>query len=177
MLRLSVSLLALVFLIAQPVSPAWSNTNEIIKKEVPEAEVVGQGRYTYMLWDLYDASLHAPQGTWEKTKPYALKLKYLRHLHGNKIADKSAEEIRKQGFGDEAKLAAWYAQMKNIFPDVKKGTEIIGIYMPGEETRFYKGTEEIGIIKDPEFGKWFFGIWLSEKTSAPKLRTSLLGRK
>jgi len=177
MLRLFLPLLAIVFLTAQPTAPAWSNSNEIIEEKVPDAEIVGQGRYSYLIWDLYDASLHAPKGTWEKTQPYALKLRYLRHLNGNKIADRSAEEIRKQGFNDEAKLAAWYAQMKKIFPDVQKGTEITGIYVPGQETKFYKDAEQIGSIKDPEFGKWFFGIWLSEKTSAPKLRTSLLGQK
>jgi hypothetical protein len=30
-------------------------------------------------------------------------------------------------------------------------------------------------VKDSEFAKRFFGIWLSERTSAPRLRSSLLG--
>lgn len=166
--------LATIMVIAHPLK---TNANQIIYDKIPDAEIVGEGRFSYLFWDLYDASLHAPDGNWNNNKPYALKLRYLRNLDGHKIADRSAEEIRRQGFNDEAKLAAWHSQMKNIFPDVSKGTEIIGIHVPGEETRFYLGTSEIGLIKDPKFGKWFFGIWLSEKTSAPELRTSLLGRK
>lgn len=170
-------ILAALVLAFYPVTLTFAKADNVIEEKVPNAEIVGKGRFTYMLWDLYDASLHAPKGTWQQTQPYALRLEYLRNLSGNKIANKSAEEIRKQGFNDEARLAAWYGQMKKIFPNVSKGTEIIGIHIPGEETRFYSGTTEIGSIKDPEFGKWFFGIWLSEKTSAPKLRTSLLGQR
>jgi hypothetical protein len=33
----------------------------------------------------------------------------------------------------------------------------------------------IGEIKDPEFARLFFGIWLSPQTSAPEMRRELLG--
>ena len=65
--------------------------------------------------------------------------------------------------------------MRKIFPDVGKGVRLTGVYTGTDETIFYKNNSEIGRIKDPDFSKAFFGIWLDEKTSAPDLRRSLLG--
>jgi hypothetical protein len=83
----------------------------------------------------------------------------------------------KQGFTDEVTLADWNSQMKAIFPDVKAGTVLTAISQPGKQTTFYDGATIIGSIKGDDFGKAFFGIWLAEKTSEPKLRRALLGLK
>lgn len=148
---------------------------EPISINVPAAEQVGKGRMSVMFWDLYDAVLYAPGGQWKKGEPFALSLTYLRDIDGKAIADRSAEEIRNLGFRDEYKLAAWHGQMRNIFPDVKEGTTLTGIYNKRQESIFYHQGKEIGRIRDPEFGRYFFNIWLSQKTSAPELRAQLLG--
>lgn len=140
-----------------------------------DAQKVGEGRLTYLLWDVYDARLYAPDGQWDENEPFALTLHYLRSLKGEAIADRSVEEMRKQGFEDEVKLAAWHSQMRNIFPDVENGTELTGLYTPGEPTRFYQNGKLMGAVQDAEFGQWFFDIWLSEQTTEPELRIQLLG--
>nr|MBI1231064.1 hypothetical protein [Cytophagales bacterium] len=155
--------------------PSFASANTVAEQYVADAKIVGSGRLNVYLFDVYDAYLYAPDGKWSNSKPYALKLKYLRNIKGKKIADKSIEQIREQGFDNEVKLAAWHRQMIQIFPDVTDGSELTGIYIPNLETQFFNRDEKIGTIKDPEFGKWFFGIWLSENTAAPKLRESLIG--
>lgn len=155
------------------ISPATAA--EFIQQHVPSAKIVGEGRLSVMFWDVYDAELLAPEGKWEQTSPFALKLSYLRDIKGKKIADRSAQEMRDQGFDDEVKLAAWHAQMRNIFPDVYEGITLTGVYTKSGETVFYKNEKKIGQIQDPEFGKLFFDIWLSEETNAPGLRQKLLG--
>jgi len=155
------------------ITPAYAL--EDIQSYVPEAQKVGQGRMTYMFWDIYDATLYAPQGSWNNEKPFALQISYLRTVNGKKIADHSAEEIRGQGFNDEVKLATWHAQMRRIFPDVDEGVSLTGVYTETGQTIFYRDDVEIGRINDPEFSKAFFGIWLNDKTSAPELRRKLLG--
>lgn len=140
-----------------------------------DAQQVGKGRLTYFLWDVYDATLTAPAGEWQSDQPFALTLHYLRALDGHDIADRSVEEMRKLGFDDEVKLAAWHSQMLDIFPDVAEGSELTGLYSPEAPTVFFKDNQEIGSIHDPEFGIWFFNIWLSENTSEPELRAQLLG--
>jgi hypothetical protein len=147
----------------------------IISQAIPNAEIVGKGRLSFLFWDAYDAALYAPEGRWESSQPFALSLQYLREISGEDIADVSIEEIRKQGFTDEVKLAAWHSQMREIFPDVSEGVGLTGVYVPNQPTRFYKNDQEIGSIRDPEFGKYFFNIWLAETTAKPELRSQLLG--
>ncbi len=66
--------------------------------------------------------------------------------------------------------------MKQVFPDVDKTTQLTGLYVPGQPTRFLRNGTTIGEITDPAFGPAFFAIWLHPKTTAPKLRTALLGQ-
>lgn len=148
---------------------------EYIRAYIPDPQPVGAGRLSVFMMDVYDATLLARGGKWQSGDPLALQLTYLRELKGNKIADRSVEEMRGIGFTDEIKLAAWHAQMRRIFPDVREGVTITGILTPAGESIFFQGGHEIGRIKDADFGKNFFGIWLSEKTSAPSLRQKLLG--
>ena len=143
---------------------------------IPEPKQVGSGRFSVFLMDIYDATLLTHEGKWKPGDPLALQLSYLRELKGDKIADRSAQEMRNIGITDEVKLAAWHAQMRRIFPDVDEGVTLTGILSPDGESIFLHNGEEIGRIKDPDFGPAFFGIWLSEKTSAPNLRQKLLGK-
>ena len=154
------------------ITPVYAN--DYIKPHVPNLSEVGEGRLTYLFWDVYDAELLAPNGEWKAEGPYALRLSYLRNIEGEKIADRSIEEMRDQGNKNEVQLAGWHTQMNKIFPDVQDGTTLSGICTKQQETIFFEDGKEIGRIKDPEFTRAFFNIWLSEKTSAPDLREKLL---
>lgn len=158
-------------------TPSAAKALEFIDNYIPDAKISGSDRYSYVFFDVYDVTLFAPSGQWTKSEPFALSLKYLRKLKGKRIANSSIQEIRSQGLKDEVKLASWYSQMKEIFPDVQKGSTLTGIHLPGQETRFYYNDTRIGTIKDPEFGHWFFGIWLAETTRAPALKQKLTGAK
>jgi len=155
------------------ISPTLAS--EDINAHVPKAQKVGNAKMNFMLWDIYEATLFAPNGQWSFDQPFVLELKYLRHLSGEKIADRSVQEMRGQGFDDEVKLAAWHTQMREIFPDVDEGDVISGVYTADAQTIFYLGNKELGRVQDPEFSRHFFSIWLSPKTSRPELRLSLLG--
>lgn len=150
--------------------------NAAIPDSVPDAAVVGRGTLAYAFWDVYEAVLYAPQGRWNAAAPHALSIEYFRSLDGKRIADVSISEIRKQGFNDEVQLAAWHAQLQQIFPDVGKGTVLSAVYIPGEQISFYEGIKLIGLIKDDEFGRLFLDIWLGERSSEPELRRALLGQ-
>jgi hypothetical protein len=144
---------------------------------VPQAKLVGQARMTYLFWDVYDARLYAADGQWQASAPFALELSYLRDLEGKAIAKRSVEEIRKQGFTDEATLARWYQQLSRILPNVKNGTRLTGVVDQQQITRFYLDGLPLAEVNDPLFSTWFFNIWLSEATSEPKLRAQLLGEQ
>ena len=162
--------LALIMLSSKPVYAI-----EHMRNYVPDIAVVGEGRLTKLFWDIYDARLYAPHGKWNSNKPFALEISYIREIRGKTIADQSIKEMRTLGFNNEIKLASWHSQIKSIFPDVKTGSKLTGIYTTNKETVFYSGDDRIGVIKDPEFGRLFFGIWLDRNTTAPRLRNQLLG--
>jgi len=155
------------------VAPAFAL--DYIEKNIPDAKTVGEGRMTYILWDVYDAKLFAPKGQFDDQKPFALSLTYLRNIEGKKIADSSVEEIRRLGFKDEVRLATWHTQMRDIFPDVAEGVRLTGLYNENGESVFFKNGIEVGRIKDQEFGSYFFNIWFDKDTRAPDLRANLLG--
>ena len=149
--------------------------NEKFLASVPDAAIVGRGVLSYAFWDIYEATLYAPQGRLSTAQPFALSITYYRAIKGADIADRSVQEMRKQGFTDEVKLAAWNTQMKAIFPNVNKGMVLSAVFVPEKPTTFYRGADVIGSIKGDDFGQLFFDIWLSEKTSEPTLRRALLG--
>lgn len=148
---------------------------DYISEHIPQAAPVGEGRLSVFIFDVYDATLWAPQGDFTEQGPFALKLSYLRDIKGRKIAERSIEEMKNIGMQDQEKLERWYQEMLRIFPDVQQGTSLTGVYTDEGHTIFYWNSDKIGVVEDEEFGKYFFDIWLSRETSAPDLRKKLLG--
>lgn len=132
----------------------------------------GNGKFRRFGFLVYEATLWA--GDDPQRPPLALRLDYKRTLAGAAIADASVKEMRALG-ADEAALKRWGEQMTRIFPNVKEGDSIIGQYEPGV-ARFYFNGRLVGEVADSDFARWFFGIWLDAKTSAPELRAALLRR-
>lgn len=147
-----------------------------ITRHVPKAQVVGEGRLTVLAWDVYDAQLLAPKGRFARKAPFALSLSYLREVDGEAIVKTTIDEIRRQGFSDDKKLKKWEQKLGRIFPDVKKGSVLTGVRTAEGTAVFCSGSQEIGRIDDPAFTKYFFDIWLGEKTKSQELRRRLLGR-
>ncbi|WAC48142.1 chalcone isomerase family protein [Asticcacaulis sp. SL142] len=151
---------------------AQAETPDILK-HVPSAQKVGAGRFSHLGFDIFDATLYAPQSRYNASGPFALKLEYLRNIKGKSITDNSVKEIQKQGVSAD-KLNRWREQMAAIFPDVSKGASITGIRDASGHALFYSGGRLLGTIRDAEFSRAFFNIWLGPK--APQtLRDKLLG--
>ena len=105
---------------------------------------------------------------------FALELQYLRKLEGSAIASRSIDEMRRVGSFTDAQAQAWLAAMREVFPNVSTGDRITGVNLPGEGAEFWVNGQRVGIIKDVNFARLFFGIWLDERTSEPKMRAQLL---
>ncbi len=140
--------------------------------------LIGKGKFSYFGLHIYDARLYATSkdfNTQQLTETrYALALHYARDLQGHKIAERSEQEMAKQDTATQAERQLWLQHMKALFPDVKKDDVLIGIYTPQKGTRFFHNHKLLGEVSDARFAQAFFGIWLSDKTSAPRLREALL---
>ncbi len=130
----------------------------------------GSGELRRFGFLVYEAQLWA--GSNPAEPPIALQLTYKRDIAGFKIANASVDHMRELG-ASEQQLAVWGPAMAKIFPDVKPGDQIIGIYRPGTAIFLYNN-REIGQINDADFARLFFGIWLDPRTAEPKLRNRLL---
>lgn len=166
-----VILLSLLFISTQALSAASAP----VKSELDNPQVVGEGKFTYYFWDVYNATLYAPDGNWNNNGAFALNLEYLRDFEGKKIAKRSIEEMRKQGMTDEDLLEQWRQKMEEIFPDVSDGDSITGVATREKTTRFFLNSDFIGEVADASFTEHFFNIWLGKKTSEPELRDKLIG--
>lgn len=169
-MRHKFTLIATLLLIATP-----ALASDVVARLIPQAKTVGKARMTFAFWDIYDATLYAPAGKLQPDAPFALSLRYQRAFSGKDIAARSVQEMRGQGFADDATLAAWQKQMQEIFPDVQAGTVLSAVFIPGESTTFYHGDLSVGRVEDAAFTQWFAAIWLGEKTSEPEMRRQLLG--
>ena len=151
-----------------------------IKRLLPYLQtpnLIGQGKYTYWGFDVYNASLWTSAATiapdqWANQR-IALELQYLRDFKGSDIAKRSIDEIQAQSALPKNKASIWLKVMEEIFPSVGKGQSLTGIFIPNAGAQFLLDNTVIGEIKDPELAKRFFDIWLAPQTSAPDLRKRL----
>ena len=138
-------------------------------------QLVGEARFRLFIFDVYDVALLSPDGGYDGTPPYALKLSYLRDVERQAIVESSLDEMRRQGIADEARLAKWADWMEAHFPDMQEGDEAIMVALAdGGMMLLHNGTE-LGQSDDPAFTTAFFGIWLSDDALQPKLSRTLRG--
>ena len=152
-----------------------SSLPEPVSRDLADLSVRGEGVLRFFGLKVYDIRLWTQMKPFTHAEPFAVELVYHLAMTGKDIADRSVKEMRAQGISDEAKLRRWGEEMTRIFPDIKQNDTLIGVSIPGKEARFYNREKMIATVADPEFAKAFFDIWLSEKTSEPKLRLKLLG--
>ncbi len=172
-------LVALAVFGAGMVGAQTAATPPEVATEFPGATLRGSGTLRFLGLRVYEARLwtgaSAPGADWTAT-PMALELEYARSLNGVKIAQRSLAEMRRQGDIAADVAERWLGAMTQMFPDVLAGDRITGFNRPGLGVRFFVNGRLKGDLRDAEFARYFFGIWLSPKTSEPALRDALLGK-
>jgi hypothetical protein len=174
-------LLGALFGEAQAQSTPVTSPNAIFSR--PEVSALGglvpTAPVRLRVWgfEVYDVRLWTPvgfrHGQYPKS-PFALELQYLRKLEGSAIASRSIDEMRRVGSFTDAQAQTWLAAMREMFPNVSAGERITGVNLPGEGAEFWVNGQRVGVVKDVNFARLFFGIWLDERTSEPKMRAQLL---
>lgn len=163
-------------------TPAMANSGSApptVAAALAEKQALASTRLRVWGFEVYDARLWARTGfdmARFEVLPFALELSYLRSFKGADIARRSVDEMRQTGALDEADAARWLAAMTGLFPDVQRGDRITGVHVPGTGARFYLNDRLLGEVGEDRFSRRFFGIWLSERTSQPRMREDLLAQ-
>ena len=168
----------LSLLLAQPV---WANvapgsvTPPLQTYQQLTTTPVGQGQFTWLMFNIFEAKLFAPQGTYQAGQPHVLELTYQRHIPGRLIVQATLDEMARLGYPDATQLESYRPLLTQAFADVHAGTRLAGVLQANGSTAFIRdGQTLVGTIPGPRFGKYFFAIWLSENSRQPALRQQLL---
>jgi len=164
------------------VAQGWASGTAVpqtVTAALVDKQALASTRLRVWGFEVYDARLWARPG-FEMARfegqLFALELNYLRNFKGADIARRSVEEMRQTGALDESDAARWLAAMGALFPDVQKGDRITGVHLPGTGARFYLNDRLLGEVAEDRFSRRFFGIWLSEQTTQPRMRDDLLAQ-
>ena len=159
--------------------PGESSVPQVLATDLGEARLAGQARLRVLGFQIYDARLWVAPGFKSKTfseHAFGLELAYLRNVSGEDIATRSLDEMRRFASLSADQETQWLRQMREIFPSVQKGDRLIGTNRPGIGVTFHFNGKSLGEIRDPEFARLFFGIWLFESTAKPWIRKDLLAK-
>lgn len=140
-------------------------------------QTVGEGKYSYWLWDLYQARLATPSGKfidYQQSVPLLLELRYLRDISKTEFVEATVDQWRIQADGVQKQHKLWAGELTTLWRDVKKGDMLSAELHADGLISFYFNQQLLGKTKDAALGPAFFDIWLSEKTTAPELRQLLL---
>ena len=144
---------------------------------MPELKALGGGQLRVFGFQVYNVYLWTPAGAaFDRNKPYALDLQYLRTFSAKQLAERSIDEMRGQGIGSDTAYPKWLAEMERVFADVKDGDRLTGVVTATKISKFFYNGAYRGEVIDPAFADAFFGIWLNEKSSQPRVRNLLLGK-
>ena len=150
-----------------------------LRASVPAAVLSGQATMSFWGIEIYAASLWVAPGfadsAYERSV-FGLELVYLRDFKGADIAKRSIAEMQGQEVLHPELHTRWETQMRALFPNVKAGDRISGVHQPDVGAVFWCNGRMLGEIRDADFSKRFFGIWLAPQTSQPQLRRALLAR-
>lgn len=148
-----------------------------LMRALPGAQALGSARLRFLGLDIYEARLWASSGFQAGAyarNPFALELVYFRSLSGKLIAERSLKEMRRQESLSPAQEQSWMDAMLQSFADVKTGDRFTGLHLPGVGASFWHNGQGRPAVRDADFSRLFFGIWLSDATSEPQLRANLL---
>ncbi|WP_414710171.1 chalcone isomerase family protein [Roseateles sp.] len=178
--RLCIHLAAAATLTPITMLPAFADTPAPaeVSSALPQARLQGSGVLRFFGLRVYEARLWtAPSfvAADYARQPFALELIYDRRLEGQAIAERSVAEMRRVGPFDEATAKRWRSLMVKAFPDVVASDRLLGLHDGQGDVSFFHNGKLTAQLVDADYARLFFGIWLSQQSSAPALRDALLG--
>lgn len=148
---------------------------ELVKKSVA-LELVGKAKFSFLFWDIYQSQLQTSTGDFpvDAEKDSVLyEIQYLVDITQENLLESTVEQWQHVGISANV-YQKYITELSAIWPDISEG-DTLALFVQADHSRFYFNGEYIGKIVESAFAADFLAIWLSEKTSEPKLRQQLLG--
>lgn len=145
----------------------------LMASPVSDLNRVGQGEMHYLFWTIYSAELYR-SGKFSVDDRQALRITYFKSISQQDLIEATLGQWKHLGYSPE-EIAQWIRPLTQIWPSVEPGDKLTFVSNATGESLFFFDGKPIGAIQDPTFADAFLAIWLSERTTEPKLRKQLLG--
>ena len=123
---------------------------------IKDAKPYGSGSLGWFVLTAYDAALWTDARQWSWQVPFALTLKYHMGFSSSEIVSRSLDEEKHDNPAlSDTTLANYRTTMTGLFPDVKSGDEITGLFSPDGTVQFFHNGKRTGQAHDLAFAKPF----------------------
>ncbi|MBQ0799397.1 MAG: chalcone isomerase family protein [Porticoccaceae bacterium] len=136
-------------------------------------KLVGQGTMRWLWFDIYQAKLSTPSGTYVAQQwPLSLELIYARHISREDLIKTTEDEWRRQSINYQEQ---WLTQLNKIWPNISPKDKLLLQVDKEGSSQFFYNNQYLGSLNDKKFTLAFTAIWLSDNTLKPALRDQLIG--
>lgn len=143
---------------------------------------MGVREATWLKVDVYVAGLYvekvssSPQQIINSDTTKALVLRFVRDVDRDDITKAWSDGFRNNATVSLAQLQPKIKQLNAWMPAFKEGDTLSFVYVPAEGVVVEINGQRKGVIKDPDFTRSLFSIWLGAKPPTGDLKRGLLGR-
>ncbi|RYV02344.1 hypothetical protein SOPP22_09810 [Shewanella sp. OPT22] len=151
-----------------------SKQNEGLSDAKESLNLVGTAKLKVWFWNVYTSDLYTPTGKYSgKEQCLLFEINYLMDISKEELINSTVENWQHLGLTPND-YQGFVFKLEKIWPNVSKGDQLAFQVLPTESV-FYLNGKPIGKIEDKHFASIFLSIWLSKKTTQPRLRKKLLG--
>jgi len=104
----------------------------------------------------------------------AIRMYFLRDLTKAQLVEAFQEGFEANA-KDPASQKAAFDRMLALVPDVKEGSTMTFLYVPGKGTTLSVGSKDLGVFEGKGFAEAVFAIWLGPKPPSDDLKKGMLG--
>ncbi|GGB61570.1 chalcone isomerase family protein [Shewanella inventionis] len=150
--------------------------NSVSMSTAPTALLqVGAASMSVLWLDIYSATLYSLDGKYQANQlPIKLEIEYHRDIEAKDLIDATVDQWLHIGLSKQ-KIDEYHDQLAQAWPDVKEGDRLTFMVNSATQAEFLFNDKPYFGVTNADFPADFLAIWLSEKTSRPKLRQQLIG--
>lgn len=152
------------------------NVSSVDVIEFNQYKKVGSAKFSVYFWDIYNSTLYTTTGQYPvsvEQSNIVFHIEYLRDITSADLIERTIEQWQHLGL-KSSEYQQYLPQLEQLWPDIKAGDSLT-LLINQSQSKFYFNQKYLGSIKQHIFGQQFLNIWLSAKSSQPKLRAQLLG--
>ncbi|MBL6679152.1 MAG: hypothetical protein ISQ39_00035 [Alphaproteobacteria bacterium] len=151
------------------------DTEKIMLKYLPSYEIVGKANYSFIIWNIYDATLITKTGELNNSE-FILVLKYNKVIKKDRLINETINEFKKQANFKEEYLIEVREILEKTFKETKVNSVFIGIKNIDKSFFYFDGLKILE-TEDQKFINHFFNIWLREDSQNPSFTKKLTGKE